>query len=357
MIRILDDLMKRYFSNEEVVIFILLLFATLLVVAFWGGVLAPVFIAVVFVFLLQGAIARLKKVGVSHNLAVTLVFLSFITVCGAFIGVTVPIVWKQAVRFANDLPRMFGEIQFFVQALAAEHSNYISQSAVDEVSDLLAAEAATVGQWLLSYSLTSIPSLFSLLLYLVLVPLVMFFIMKDQNKIVAYMTSWLPKERRMIRNVAHEMNDQIANYIRGKVIEMLVVGLVTFVTFWFFDLRYSALLALLVGLSVLVPYIGAAAVTIPVVLVAFYQFGVSNEFWYVCVAYMVIQGLDGNVLVPFLFSEAVNLHPLAIIVAVVFFGGVWGFWGVFFAIPLATLVKAIINAWPKVHPQPLMPPT
>lgn len=356
MIRILDDLMKRYFSNEEVVIFILLLLATLLVMAFWGGVLAPVFIAVVLVFLLQGLITRLKKVGVSHNLAVSIVFLAFITVCGAFIGVTVPIIWKQAVRFANDLPRMFGELQSFVETLAAEHTTYVSQATVDEVGGLLAAEAATVGQWLLSYSLTSIPSLFSLLLYLVLVPLVMFFIMKDQTKIVAYLTSWLPKERQMIRNVAHEMNDQIANYIRGKVIEMLVVGLITFVTFWFFDLRYSALLALLVGLSVLIPYIGAAGVTVPVVLVAFYQFGVSNEFWYVCVAYLVIQGLDGNVLVPFLFSEAVNLHPLAIIVAVVFFGGVWGFWGVFFAIPLATLVKAIINAWPKVHPQPLMPP-
>lgn len=357
MIRILDDLMKRYFSNEEVVIFILLLLATLLVVAFWGGILAPVFIAVVFVFLLQGLIARLKKLGVPHNLAVSLVFLCFITACGTFIGVTVPIIWQQAVRFANDLPRMFGELQSLIQVLAAEHQNYVSQSAVDEVVDLLAAEAATVGQWLLSYSLTSIPSLFSLLFYLVLVPLVMFFILKDQSKIVTYLTSWLPKERQMIRNVAHEMNDQIANYIRGKVIEMLLVGAVTFVTFWLFDLRYSALLALLVGLSVLIPYIGAAAVTIPVVLVAFYQFGVTNEFWYVCVAYLIIQALDGNVLVPFLFSEAVNLHPLAIIVAVVFFGGIWGFWGVFFAIPLATLVKAIINAWPKVHPQPLMPPS
>ena len=63
--------------------------------------------------------------------------------------------------------------------------------------------------------------------------------------------------------------------------------------------------------------------------------------------YIVIQMLDGNVLVPLLFSEAVNLHPVAIIVAVLFFGGIWGLWGVFFAIPLATLIKAVINAWPK----------
>jgi len=81
-------------------------------------------------------------------------------------------------------------------------------------------------------------------------------------------------------------------------------------------------------------------------LVAFYQYGTQSEFVYVVIAYLVVQALDGNVLVPLLFSEAVNLHPLAIIVAVLFFGGIWGFWGIFFAIPLATLVKAIINAWP-----------
>ena len=63
----------------------------------------------------------------------------------------------------------------------------------------------------------------------------------------------------------------------------------------------------------------------------------------------IIQALDGNVLVPLLFSEAVNLHPVSIIIAVLVFGSVWGFWGVFFAIPLATLIKAILNAWPKSH--------
>ncbi|EQA10342.1 hypothetical protein HPSD74_0838 [Glaesserella parasuis D74] len=66
-------------------------------------------------------------------------------------------------------------------------------------------------------------------------------------------------------------------------------------------------------------------------------------------AFVISQLLDGNLVVPFLFSEAVNLHPLTIIVAVIIFGGLWGFWGVFFAIPLATLVKAVINALPNVE--------
>ena len=87
--------------------------------------------------------------------------------------------------------------------------------------------------------------------------------------------------------------------------------------------------------------------TIPVVVVAYFQFGVTPDFYWVVGAYLLIQVLDGNVLVPLLFSEAVNLHPVAIVIAVLFFGGLWGLWGVFFAIPLATLVNAILSAWPS----------
>ena len=141
------------------------------------------------------------------------------------------------------------------------------------------------------------------------------------------------------------MNSQIANYIRGKVIEIIIVGAVSAITFAVMDLRYAALLGVLVGFSVLIPYIGAAVVTLPVAIVGLFQWGISPEFWYLMVAYGVIQALDGNLLVPLLFSEAVSLHPVYIIIAVLFFGGLWGFWGVFFAIPLATLVKAVFNAW------------
>jgi len=112
------------------------------------------------------------------------------------------------------------------------------------------------------------------------------------------------------------------------------------------------LLAVAVGLSVIIPYVGAAVVTLPVVLIAWFQFGASSDFWWVVGSYLLIQTLDGNVLVPLLFSEVVNLHPVAIIVAVLVFGGLWGFWGVFFAIPLATVVQAIITAWPHDNVDP-----
>jgi putative permease len=179
--------------------------------------------------------------------------------------------------------------------------------------------------------------------------------LKDKSELLTGVSRFLPKERRLIRQVGAEMNTQIANYIRGKVIEILIVGTTSIIIFLLFDLRYAILLGVLVGLSVLIPYIGAAVVTIPVAVIAYMQWGPSNEFFWLMTVYLIIQGLDGNVLVPLLFSEAVNLHPVAIILAVLVFGSFWGLWGVFFAIPLATLVKALINAWPSAKELPEQP--
>ena len=169
------------------------------------------------------------------------------------------------------------------------------------------------------------------------------------SSIIDWVASFLPAERPLLQRIWSEMNEQFANYARGKVLEMLIVGSVSYFAFIWLGLDYAALLGLLVGVSVIIPYIGAALVTLPVVMVGFFQWGLTSEFYYMFVVYLFIQVLDGNVLVPLLFSEAVNLHPVAIIMAVLFFGGIWGVWGVFFAIPLATLIKAVINAWPSME--------
>ena len=127
------------------------------------------------------------------------------------------------------------------------------------------------------------------------------------------------------------------------------MGAVSYATFTMMGLQYTLLLSTMVGLSVIIPYVGAAVVTLPVALVAYFQWGWIAEFGWVVFAYGVIQALDGYLLVPLLFSEVVDLHPVAIIIAILVFGGLWGFWGVFFAIPLATLVQAVLKAWPVRH--------
>ena len=229
--------------------------------------------------------------------------------------------------------------------LPDKYPEYVQFSHIYEMMEGANQRLVDFGEQALSASIGSITSVAALLIYFILVPLMVFFMLKDKQYFTDSISRILPRERRLIAQVGNEMNVQIANYIRGKVIEIIIVGGVSCVTFAIMDLRYALLLGVLVGLSVLIPYIGAAVVTIPVGVVAMFQWGISPEFWYLMVAYGIIQALDGNLLVPILFSEAVSLHPLYIIIAVLFFGGLWGFWGVFFAIPLATLVKAVVTAW------------
>lgn len=343
---IINKWVERYFSDEEALFLFLLLGVAFLIILTLGKPLAPVFAGLILAFLMQGGVDWLVQRKVPHLLSVTLIFLAFV---GAFLAIflfVVPLAWKQLANLFNELPRMVQEVQALLLVLPQQYPDLIAESQIRDLIAVATRELTNAGQWIVTFSLSSLPGVATLLVYLVLVPILVFFFLKDGRLLVNWWTSFLPKKRRMMTKIWDEMDDQIANYIRGKAIEILIVGAATYITFLFLGINYAALLGVMVGLSVLIPYIGAALVTLPVALIAFFQWGWGSEFMYLMIAYAIIQALDGNVLVPLLFSEAVNLHPIAIIVAVLLFGTLWGFWGVFFAIPLATLVKAIMNAWP-----------
>ncbi len=347
MLKVFQGWVHRYFSQEEAVVLAVVLGLGFSIIIFFGGMLAPLLTGLVLAYLLQGMVMLLKRWHMPHWLAVWTVFLLFLGGLGALFGVVVPLVWKQMLNLFNELPRMSNEWQDQLMHLPERYPALVSEEQIVRMINTASGELGQLGQWVLSQSLASLPMLVNILVYLVLVPILVFFFLMDSSKIRDWMVNYLPRERRLMSEVWTEMNQQIANYIRGKVVEIIIVGAVTYVCFAILKVNYAALLAVVVGLSVLVPYIGAAVATIPVALIGLFQWGLGNEFMVLMIVYAVIQALDGNVLVPVLFSEAVNLHPVAIIAAVLIFGGLWGFWGIFFAIPLATLFKAVLYAWPK----------
>jgi putative permease len=232
-------------------------------------------------------------------------------------------------------------------ALPEKYPDFITAEQLTLIFGQISSEAVKYGQGLLSFSAASVLNIVALIIYLLLVPMMVFFFLMDKEEIVKWFAGFLPTRSGLTTKVWATVNEQIANYVRGKIWEILIVWVACFIVFNLLGLHYAVLLSFLVGLSVLVPYVGATVVTIPVLLVAYVQWKWGNEFIYLMSVFLVIQALDGYVLVPLLFSEVVNLHPVAIGVAILFFGGIWGFWGVFFAIPLATLVQAVLVAWPR----------
>jgi len=337
---------RRYLSDEESVLLLVLLALALVLLTTIGDILAPLVAAIVLAFLAQGLTALLQRVGLPHALAVGVSFTVFAGIFFGFSLALLPLVWRQLVSLLNEMPAMLDRAQLFLNVLPERYPRFLSPQQLDELLALAQFEFAKQGQQMVRSSLASIPGLLTVLVYMILIPLLVFFFLKDKQEILDWLAGFLPDERPLLGRIWREMNQQFANYVRGKGLEILIIGAVTYVAFTWMGMNYAALLGLLVGLSVIVPYVGATLVTLPVVMVGFFQWGFSSEFYLMCGVYLTIQILDGNVLVPLLFSEAVNLHPVAIILAVLFFGGIWGVWGVFFAIPLATLIKAIINAWP-----------
>lgn len=347
MWKVLGSWVNRYFGEEEAVLLALLLAVALVVVATMGEIMAPFVVALIFAFLLQGGVNRLERLKVPRLVAVTLVFLMFIGAFLAILIILLPLIGRQTANLAGEVPAMVKHWQDVLLLLPDQYPHLISEDQLQELLGQASREVAGMAERLVSFSFSTFPSVVAMMVYLVLVPLLVFFMLKDKDELMSLMSGLLPHQRPVMWQIWHEMDIQMANYVRGKTIEILLVGFVSYAVFLVMGLNYAALLALLVGLSVVIPYIGAVVVTIPVTVVAYFQWGWGGELFWLMAIYGIIQGIDGNVLVPLLFSEAVNLHPIVIILAVLVFGGLWGFWGVFFAIPLATLVKALYNAWPR----------
>lgn len=345
MLDVFERWYKRKFSDPDSLMLLMLLLSVSLLLAFWGGILMPALVAAVIAYLLDWPVTQLIKMGVSRTISTSFVLIIFITLSILTFVSLVPVVTQQSVNLIQETPEIWKEAQAWLLTLPEKYPNFVQVNHIQEMLQGINQKLVDLGELLISISVSSLADLGALLIYLILVPLMVFFMLKDKDLLVGNLAQLLPNERRLIKQVGSEMNLQIANYIRGKVIEIIIVGGVSAFTFALLDLRYAVLLGVLVGFSVLIPYIGAAVVTLPVAIVGLFQWGGAPEFWYLMIAYGIIQALDGNLLVPVLFSEAVSLHPVYIIIAVLFFGGLWGFWGVFFAIPLATLVKAVFNAW------------
>ncbi len=344
---------RHYFSDPQVVILAVLLVLGFAVVLLMGDMLLPVLAALVIAYLLEGLVVRLQRLRVPRFAAVLIVFILFMAMLLFVLFGLLPLLTRQTTQLFQQLPAMIGHGQDALMRLPERYPNIITPEQMTEVIGSIRTEIASWGQRVLSYSLASVVTLITVLVYVVLLPLLVFFFLKDKERIVGWFLRYLPRDITLAARVWHNVDIQIANYVRGKFLEILVVWVATYVTFVMMGLQFAMLLSMLVGLSVIIPYIGATVVTLPVALIAYFQWGLTSDFGYLIGAYAVIQALDGNVLVPLLFSEVVNLHPVAIIVAVLVFGGLWGFMGVFFAIPLATLVQAVLSCWPRMPPKAL----
>lgn len=347
MLSVLKAWSQRYLSDTQAILLVAVLLFSALAVIFLGAMLLPVIAAALIAYLLDGPVRWLERKGMARLPALLVVFALFTAGLLFLIFGLIPPIYLEGRHLADSSQEMVDDVTRRLKAFAERHPE-----GVKVFVDWMKTRANEFSAWAVSYSFSTVRIAMMLMIYLVLVPFLVFFFLKDKHRIGAWIAWFLPKEHELLTRLRHDVDRQFGNYVRGKFTEIIITGGITFAAFTWFGVRYSVLLSVIVGLSVVVPYVGAVVATIPVFLIGLLDFGLGPKLLWLIAVHLVIQALDGYVLVPLLFSEAVKLHPIAIVIAILVFGGLFGVWGVCFAIPLATLVNAVLVAWPRTPPPP-----
>ena len=292
MFNFINTWYKRYFTDPQASLLVILLAFGLILSVTMGKMLAPLLAALIIAYLLEGAVSKLQIRDISRFSSVNIVYSLFLVLMAFILFGLMPLLSKQVSQFFQEVPEMIRNVQGLLLRLPEQYPELVSQEYVLELNENIRDNLSELGQNVLSFSLASVPAVITVLVYLILVPLMIFFFLKDKKIVMEWVTNFLPKERHLVNEVWVEMDAQIGNYVRGKFNEILIVGAASYIAFVILGLNYAFLLAMIVGLSVLIPYIGAAIVTLPVALVGYFQWGLSSDFTWLMISYFTIQFLQ-----------------------------------------------------------------
>jgi len=344
MFKFFKDWYNTHLTEPNQASFALIILFTIIILYVLIETVAPILVAVILAYMLEGLVKRsLDYINLERKLVVILVYSFFILISVIILFLLLPLMLEQLSNLLKSLPSY---LEYSIQQGKIIALGVFSSEQMNDFLSGLNAEMSSMGKSVLSYSLSSAGNIFETIIYIFIVPILIFFILYDKENIFTWFKKFFPEKLDLSKKASKELDLKIGNYIRCKFIEIIIVWTASFIVFIMLDLKYSLLLSFLCGISVIIPYVGAIAVTIPIILIGYFQWGTSAEFWSVIIGHVIIQVVDGNVIVPILFSDAVNIHPLAILIAILFFGSIWGIWGVFFAIPLAVFLNTLINIWP-----------
>ena len=342
----LKGFFRNYFYEEEQFAALFLLIITGILLYFIGSTITPIFVSILIAYLLNGVMNFFEGKNYSKKTAFYFSFTIFL-VFYLIVLVSLPYVTGQIASLINELPAIVAFVQNLFDNLIIRYPNFFTTEQVEEIFASSTSFIPSIAEQVLIQLNTGFSAIMNALIFLILTPILVFFFLKDKSEMLSYVTYFLPNKRILLSQIWSDLNTQLFGYVRGKALEMIIVGSVTTLAFLILGVNYSVILGILVGMSVLIPLFGAILVTIPVVAIGLFQWGLDTSFFIFLFVYLLIQILDGNVLFPLLMGNEVNLHQVLIILAILVFGGIWGFWGLLLAVPIATLIRAVFKVWPK----------
>ncbi len=295
-----------------------------------GGLLA---------YLLDPLARALESRGLSRSSATILIFAALVTLLTILVYALFPAISAQVAGLqqgfdVTDVDRLLYDIDWVVNGILSR----FGAGAVDVPTaayDWLARQSGNLIQ--------IIPSAFSMAADVVIVPFIMFFLLRDGMEMKKTFISWLPNRYfEFALTVIHKSSRKLGAYLRGQATAALVVGILSSIALRLLDVDYYLIVGLFAGIANMVPYLGPfAGSALAVVVSALTTGGLQDAPW-IILSFLLIQMIDNTLVQPLVLSRNVEMHPLGVLLAVIIGGQFFGIWGLLLAVPVAAIVKVVI---------------
>jgi putative permease len=307
-----------------------------------AGLFLPLLLSLILTFLLEPVVRLLEGERISRTAAIFIIYLLVFIVlfmAGSWLSPQWQVMWTS---LKSDLPRYTAGLIDFLKGVQANlHSHFPFIANYD-----LPARTRTLAEQLLSQILVQTPkSALRLGSLLILVPLFSFFFLRDGHRIMRAAVALTPNRYfEMVHDLFYLVSRQMAHFIRGRLLEAFIIGVVVTAGLSVTDIRYAPILGLVAGVTNLVPYIGPIVGMVPGILIALIDLGMGGQFWWIVIVYFLIAQVlvDNFILIPILISRVANLHPLWVILAIIMGGKLYGILGMIIGVPVASIVKIAI---------------
>lgn len=310
-----------------------------------SNVLVPFVIALLLFYLFNPFIDFLEKHKVKRVYGVGLLFLILIGLLGLGIGLLFPLLREQVTSFIENFPS-------FVDSLLESVTGWVEtlpfgqeiETFIEEGENFIAGIPDNIDQYLtdgLSGLSTVVSGLTNIVVTIVTFPIILFFLLKDEQKFANGVLSVSPpKWREDLVRVSSEVNSQVGAYVKGQLIIATSIGVMMFIGFTIIGLEYNGVLAIIAGFTSIIPYIGPTLAFIPALIVALIDSW--SMVLLLLVVWMVVQFVDGNLIEPNVMGKQLNVHPLTIIIVLLVMGDLIGLFGLIFGVPIYAILKVIV---------------
>lgn len=314
---------------------------------FFTTLFAPILIAGFLYYLLNPLVNLLMKMGVKRLAAIALIFILLIGMIVLIFMSIIPNLVEQLVSLARNIPEFISNMQTWLQELANNATRFplFKELDVDKYISNLDVSAGSIIQQSLTGVTNGLGSVIgkitTIVLLLVTVPFILFYMLKDGEKLVPNIERLFPeKQRENIKGLLQQLNKTLSDYISGQAIECLFVGTFTFLGYLLIGVDYAFLFGVIAGLTNLIPYLGPYLGLAPALIYTFFD---SPTRALLCIVVVIIvQQIDGNVIYPNVIGKSLNIHPLTIILILLVAGNLSGILGVFLGVPVYAILRTLV---------------